>query len=218
MCAEMAQCLKKIVFHKMYVVPEILEKDVSRETLAQLQEYHQLLLKWQKKINLISPNTVSNAWERHFVDSMQIAQYIENKDIQLVDLGSGAGFPGLVLAIMGIKDVILVESDRRKVIFMKEVVRQLRLKNVTIYNDRIENIIDIKADMITARALASLKQLLEWVKPFLKPKTRLIFPKGRHFEDELAELNLSKEVDLQIFDSLTDPEAKIISLGGLFLK
>lgn len=193
------------------------DMNVSRETLDKLQEYQALLLKWQQKINLISPNTVNQAWDRHFVDSMQIFEHLPSLNGHLVDLGSGAGFPGLVLAIMGFEHVTLIESDRRKCIFLKEVARDLNLSNVTVITDRLENVHDIKADIVTARALASLEQLIKWTTPFLKPETVLIFPKGRRYDEEISEAGLPDSVKVQIFDSVTDEEAKIVFLSGLSL-
>lgn len=191
--------------------------NVSRETLDKLREYHDLLLKWQKKINLISPNTISEAWKRHFVDSMQVFEHLPSSKGHLVDLGSGAGFPGLVLAVMGFEKVTLIESDRRKCIFLKQVIRDLGLDNVTVINERLENVSDIKADIITARALASLDQLLKWATPFLKTETVLIFPKGRRYQEEIDNCGLVDTAKTQIFDSVTDEEAKIVFLSGLSL-
>ncbi len=191
-------------------------QNVSRETLVQLEVYHELLLKWQNKINLISPETASDAWQRHFIDSMQLHQYLSRQG-SLVDLGSGAGFPGLVLAIMGVERVTLIESDRRKCIFMREIIRVLGLKNVTVCNQRIENVTNIKADFITARALASLDQLVKWSRPFLKPETVLLFAKGRQYQAEIDTCDFSKKISMDVFDSVTEEGAKIIRLSQLFL-
>lgn len=202
----------------MSSLPVSLAKIVSRETIEKLETYHHLLLKWQDKINLISPNTVKQAWERHFIDSLQLYNHLPSTEIDLVDIGSGAGFPGLVLATMGVQHVTLIESDRRKCIFLKEVVRALDLPNVVVLNKRIEQVEDIKADVVTARALASLNQLIEWSQAFLKPETVLIFPKGQQFEEEIKSCHLPENVKINIFDSVTDDQAKIITLSGLSLK
>ena len=125
-----------------------------------LKHYYGLLLKWQKTINLVSPSTLDDAWNRHFEDSIQVVSYIPENMKILCDIGSGAGFPGLVIAIERPDiQVHLVESDSRKCAFMRTVSRETNLSNVTIHNDRIENVIgDIDADYVSARALASLNK------------------------------------------------------------
>lgn len=202
----------------MTSLPQKIEDNVSRETLAKLEKYQEILLKWQDKINLISPNTINNAWQRHFIDSMQVFDVLPQKNGHLLDMGSGAGFPGLVLAIMGMEHVTLVEADRRKCIFLAEVVRELELENVTIIHERIELVRGVRADIVTARALASLEQLIAWAKGFAHENTTLIFPKGKNFAEEMRHCILPATVEVGITDSQTDAEAKIIRLSGLFLK
>lgn len=200
-------------------IPDQFKEIVSRETIDKLVLYQELLLKWQKKINLVSPNTIENAWERHFVDSIQVFSLLPTNAQHIVDLGSGAGFPGLVLAAMNIDmQVTLIESDRRKCIFLKEVARTLGLKNVGVLNSRIEVVKDIKADVITARALASLSQLIEWSTPFVKNDTVLIFPKGESHRVEIDAVNLPQTTIVEAFDSITSVEAKIIRLSGFSLE
>ena len=129
----------------------ITQFSVSCETEKKLLVYEEMLKKWQNKINLISNSTINEIWERHFFDSAQLIKFIPHGTIKLLDLGSGAGFPGIILSIMGVDEVLLVESDKRKAIFMSEVGRNLGL-NIKIINERIENVAPFKVDIITARA------------------------------------------------------------------
>ncbi len=190
---------------------------VSRETLEKLKAYHALLLKWQEKINLISSVTVSDAWNRHFIDSAQIAPLLPEGIKSIVDLGSGAGFAGLVLAMMRPDiSLTLVESDAKKCAFLQTVSRETRTP-VVIRNARIEAATsDIKApDIITARALASLKSLLDYCEPWLvsRENIRFIFPKGAQFSAEIADANQAGwQFDWTETQSKTDPAARILCL------
>src|SRR5690606_9447814 len=125
----------------------------SRETLQRLKEYQALLLKWNKAINLISKSTEENCWERHILDSLQLLNYIQDKDIHLVDIGSGAGLPGIVLSIAGVRRVTIVESDQRKCSFLLQASK-LSSNKIEIVNDRIENLKGLSCDILTARAFA----------------------------------------------------------------
>ena len=138
---------------------------VSRETISKLEVYLAQLVKWQRAINLVSPKTLPDAWNRHFVDSAQILPLIPKHAKKIADLGCGAGFPGLVLAILDpTLDMHLVESDDKKCQFLKHVSRETNCE-LSVYNKRIESCInDIQPDLITARALASLDKLLSYTK------------------------------------------------------
>jgi 16S rRNA (guanine527-N7)-methyltransferase len=134
--------------------------DVSRETIQSLRVYANLLEKWNKTINLVSKSTINHMWERHFLDSAQLWPHIPENAKTLVDIGSGAGFAGLVLAIIGKEKnpnlrVVLIESDTRKCAFMRNVSRETNI-NVEIITKRIEEVDDLKADVVTARALATV--------------------------------------------------------------
>ncbi len=191
------------------------EPPVSRETVERLEIYHRLLVKWQKTINLVSPQTLEESETRHFQDSLQLLPLIPDTAKTLIDLGSGAGFPGLVLAIArpDIK-VELIESDQRKGQFLRTVSRETDIP-VTIHTSRIEAV-DIPApDIITARALAGLGVLLGWTKKWwtANPDITLIFPKGAKADDEIIEAKKTYSFDLQTLPSQTDPFAKILILN-----
>lgn len=185
---------------------------VSRETLARLEIYDALLRKWQPSINLVGPKTIPEAWGRHFLDSAQLWPHLPAGVKTLVDLGSGAGFPGLVLAIMGVPEVHLIESDSRKAAFLREVARACDAA-VTIHNRRIEAVTPFAADVVTARALAPLPLLLDWAAPFLSGGGTALFLKGQAAEDELTEASKSWTMAVERFDSLTDPSATILRLN-----
>lgn len=194
--------------------------DVSRETLEKLQQYHALLLKWQEKINLISPATIPAAWERHFIDSAQLAPLLPEGNHTLYDLGSGAGFAGMVLAIMRPDiAVTFVESDAKKCAFLGTVSRETGTK-VTIRNERIEAATAVLTvpDLVSARALASLTELFSYVWPWAEknPDLRMIFPKGAQAAAEIA----AAKADGWAFDcdeipSKTDPAARILVVTNL---
>ena len=182
-----------------------------------LKTYHDLLLKWQKTINLISPTTIDHAWERHFEDSIQLNDYIPEGTKTICDIGSGAGFPGLVLAILNPDiEFYLIESDTRKCAFLKNVSRETSCENVVIHNDRIENKIgDIKADLITARALASLRSLIDYGYPHHQ---NYLLLKGKNWQDEISEAEKKYAFDVQDLSSKTDDYARILIVGNIAQK
>jgi 16S rRNA (guanine527-N7)-methyltransferase len=178
------------------------------------QTYHDLLLEWQKSINLISPATIDTAWERHFEDSIQLADFIPDTTKIICDIGSGAGFPALVLA-MKRPDIQfhLIESDTRKCAFLQTVSRETQCDNVIIHNDRIENVIDdIQADLVTARALASLKSLIDYCYPTHRD---FLLLKGKNWQDEVKDAQKKYQFDLADHASKTDPEARILIVGKI---
>ena len=196
---------------------------VSRETLEKLQQYHTLLLKWQEKINLISPTTIPAAWERHFIDSAQLAPLLP-EDVQAVyDLGSGAGFAGMVLAIVRPDiEVTFIESDAKKCSFLGAVSRETGTK-VTIRNERIEATVSALSapQIVTARALASLADLFGYVCPWAeqRPDLRLIFPKGAQAFAEIAAAGEAGwGFDCAEIPSKTDKAARILVITNLCRK
>lgn len=193
--------------------PEAFQKDtgVSRETLSRLQAYADLLTVWNKKINLVGPSTVPDLWTRHMLDSAQLFPLIPKGTRTLLDLGSGAGFPALVLGIMGIPGVTLVESDQRKCAFLREAAR-IAGASVTVLAKRIEDVPPFAADVITARALAPLADLLDWSAPFLAENTRCIFPKGQNVEVELTQAHKRWRITTDQRPSRTDPRGTIVCI------
>ncbi|CAO3408090.1 16S rRNA (guanine(527)-N(7))-methyltransferase RsmG [Azospirillum largimobile] len=187
---------------------------VSRETLDRLIAYEGLLRKWQPKINLVGPSTLPDVWKRHFLDSAQLFPLLPEDTRVLVDLGSGAGFPGLVLAILGVPQVHLIESDVRKCAFLREVARVCEAP-VTVHTKRIETVTGIEADVVTARALAPLADLFAWAHPFIGSRGKCLFLKGSALDDELTATTQYWTMDSERFDSRTDPSGTILRVSHL---
>lgn len=188
---------------------------VSRETVQRLSLYHDILLKWQKQINLISPDSIQDAWHRHFLDSLQLLKYLPNVKKPIVDLGSGGGFPGMVMAIaLADADVHLVESDKRKTIFLKEVARITGAK-VTVHHSRIEDNPVGEAGVILSRACSDLSQLLSWSEPYVSHETISFFHKGKNYATELDNAKASWQFDHDVFASITEPQSAIIKLSNI---
>ncbi|HKS88125.1 MAG TPA: 16S rRNA (guanine(527)-N(7))-methyltransferase RsmG [Stellaceae bacterium] len=185
---------------------------VSRETLARLAAYAGLLEQWSRRINLVAASTLGDPWRHHFLDSAQLFPLVPTAAKSLVDLGSGAGFPGLVLAIMGVPGVELVEADARKCAFLREAAR-IATASVTIHNARIESLLAHPADVVTARACAPLDRLLVLAQPFVAPGTVCLFPKGERAAQEVAAARQNWEFDVATHKSRTDRRGTILCLS-----
>lgn len=193
--------------------------NVSRETFDKLKHYQSMLIEWQSKFNLVSSSTLDDAWNRHFLDSVQLFQYIPNQAKVLYDFGSGAGFPGMVLAIIANEkmpdlQVSLIESITKKTLYLNAVKSETNT-NVTILNDRIENLQLPKADVITSRAMASLTELLGYAYKFCKKESVCIFPKGKKYAEELSEAHKRWKFKCQIVASTQSDEGKILIITNL---
>jgi 16S rRNA (guanine527-N7)-methyltransferase len=188
--------------------------DVSRETMDRLKAYVELLVSWNRRINLVSRNTIGDIWRRHILDSAQLYPHIQTQARILVDLGSGAGLPGLVLGILGVPDLHLVEADGRKVAFLREALRISGTKG-QIHAARIDRVKPIAADVITARALAPLPELLTLTQRFRSTDTRCLFLKGSQTEAEVSEASRAWKMRIERFPSLSDPTGCILQLEDI---
>ena len=189
---------------------------VSAETLRRLQIYADLLEKWQKKINLVGPATIPDLWSRHLLDSAQLYPLLPKVDCSVLDFGSGAGFPGLVLAIMGGPRVTLVESDGRKCAFMAEVMRATATGPAArLENCRIEDLAPTPVDVITSRALAPLDKLLGLAAPFIGESTICLFLKGKRVDEELTDTTKKWKMQVSKIQSQTDPSGTILKLENI---
>lgn len=188
--------------------------DLPTGTVDRLRLYMDLLGTWQARINLVGRGSLGDAWRRHVLDSAQLHRLLPPAARTLVDLGSGAGFPGLVIAILGGPTVHLVESDARKCVFLREVIRQTDADAV-VHNARAEAIPALAAEVVTARALAALPKLLEYAAPFLAPGGCCLFLKGRDAERELTESAKTWKMTVQRIPSLSDPSGMILRLEGI---
>jgi len=191
--------------------------DVSRETMDRLEVYVSLLEKWNPKINLVSRSTLASSWHRHLADSAQLWALSPENAKSWVDIGSGAGFPGLVIAAIAAEKapdliVTMVESDRRKSIFLQTVIREMGI-TAKVITKRIESLEPQGADILSARALASLTQLFEFAEKHRKPDGVCLFPKGIRVDSELTEASSCWHMSYETFPSMTDQDAVILRIG-----
>ena len=212
------------------------EFSVSRETVAKLSSYEESLRQWQRTINLVAPSTLPDTWERHFADSAQLFALAPKGARRWLDLGSGAGFPGLVLAMLlsgspGSAEarVTLVESDQRKAAFLREVARKTGLA-VDIVCDRIEKpatqakLVSRETgqcgnwDVITARALAPLPRLLDLAAPYFSPDTVGLFLKGREAQAEIKAAEDRWAFEAELHPSQTDDDGRVVVVRALRAK
>lgn len=195
---------------------------VSRETLARFNLYESLLRRWQPAVNLVAPTTLSHVWGRHFADSAQLASLVPASAKSLADLGSGGGFPGLVLAILlggeRLDRVVLVESDQRKAAFLREVARQTGTA-VEVVSARIESPAARerigKVEVVSARALASLDALFELAAPLLAENGIGLFLKGKDAAAEIESARVRWQFEVELTPSLTDNKASVVTVRGL---
>jgi len=192
---------------------EQLSQIVSRETMIKLEHYVQLLECWNKSVNLVSSKSIEEIWQRHIYDSAQLVSYLSSSKT-IIDLGAGAGFPGLVLAMIGSWDVTLIESDTKKCSFLREVARQTNTQ-VTIVNQRIETLVPWKVDAVTVRALAPLEKLLGYASPFLQERGVGIFLKGKMLEEEIEQARLAWSFDAEVIKSKTSCEGRVIKVKDI---
>ena len=194
---------------------------VSRETFEKFEIFYQTLVKWQKSINLISNSSLENAWERHFLDSAQLYNFTKKIRGNILDLGSGAGFPGVILAMMGSQNINVVESDQKKCTFMREVARITGIK-ISIHNCRIEDLNFIDPNLIVCRALAPLNKLIIYVENHMiknnsnKVKMpKMLFLKGKMYNEEINKLKETRKIEYKVYPSITDNHGKILYIKNI---
>lgn len=189
--------------------------DVSRETMERLHVFAALTEKWTTKINLIAKSTVPDIWNRHIIDSAQVFQYAETPQ-HWVDIGSGGGFPGIVMAILA-KELspdtkfTLIESDARKCTFLRTAIREIDL-NAYVITQRIEKSPQQCADVVSARALGSMADLLPMIEYHLLPDGQALLMKGQTYADELDAVASNWRFDLTEYPSITNADSRILSL------
>lgn len=190
--------------------------DVSRETLDNLSEYVEILIKWNSTINLVSKNSIQDVWSRHILDSAQLFKFVTKDVKNWLDIGSGAGLPGLVIAILAKENfsnltVTLIESDKRKCVFLSEVVRKLSL-NVKTLSSRIEDCPPQEADIISARALTQLEKLLFYFKCHGKNGCKGLFLKGKNLKNEIKEVSNIDMFQVKITSSEVDKAGYLVEV------
>ncbi len=186
-------------------------QNVSRETWDKLEQFTALLLDEMSRQNLISKSSAEQIWARHIVDSAQLLRNAPRGNRSWLDLGTGAGFPGLVVAILTTHEVHMVESRTRRVEFLNQVVEKLDLaRNTRVFASRLEKITTFPVDIISARAFAPLERLIALSHRFSTEKTVWLLPKGKNAVRELEALPPNQQKMFHVKHSLTDPEARIL--------
>lgn len=192
--------------------------DVSRETSERLEVYVDLIRKWNPRINLVSRSSLEQVWNRHIADSLQVFALADTFS-HWVDIGSGGGLPGLVAAICGAESApdaqfTLIESDQRKCAFLRTVARETGI-SVTVHAQRIEDALPQNADVLSARALADLTQLLAFAERHVAKSGMCLFPKGASWKKELQDARTQWRFDCDAVRSITEPQAAILKIQGV---
>lgn len=191
---------------------ETFESKYGAELYKKLDEFRDLLLKWNKKINLISKNTLNSIFDRHILDSLQILEYIP-KESEIIDLGSGGGFPGIILSLAGIQQMTLIESDSRKTAFLLQAASLCEQK-IDIINERVENIEGLSCDVITSRGFASLDNIFK-LSEKISVKDKFLLHKGASYTEELASAEKHWLFKVHAHDSITSDQGKILEISNL---
>ncbi|MBQ8481805.1 MAG: 16S rRNA (guanine(527)-N(7))-methyltransferase RsmG [Alphaproteobacteria bacterium] len=204
----------------MDIEKEFLQYNVSRETFKKIEQFSELLREWNQKINLVSRNSLGILWERHILDSAQLINYIPEQIEYLLDIGSGAGFPAMILAILLQEKnpdtkIMLVESIKKKTVYLNDIRDRLGLSNVKIYNCRVESHEFPKPDIITARAVASLDVLCGYVSGIGKNSTESLFLKGKSYKEEIAEAKRHWNFDLEVIPNKYSDDGVVLKLNKL---
>ena len=187
---------------------------ISTKQEATLQEYLDKLQNYNSHTNIVGKSTLLKPWISHILDSLQILPFIQNKKFSILDMGTGAGLPGIVLNLLGCSNVTLVDSNQKKINFLKIVEKEMNLK-INLILDRLENINNSKFDIITSRALANLEKLLSYSQKFMKKNTVLIFLKGKTVNDELKEAQKKWIFKFQKFKSISDSRGSILIIMNI---
>ncbi|GAB1478063.1 16S rRNA (guanine(527)-N(7))-methyltransferase RsmG [Paracoccaceae bacterium] len=197
-------------------VPPASPLKLTTEEIADLRRFADIVLRWNPRINLVSKSSAAEIWDRHILDSAQIFDLAPQSAESWIDLGSGGGFPGIVVAVIATRrrpalTVALVESDQRKAVFLRQATRELGLK-ATVLSQRIEKIADLRADVVSARALAALPELLALASPLLADGGTCLFAKGASRQQELDAARQSWSFNVTEVPSITDPGAAILRI------
>lgn len=188
--------------------------DLNQAKIENIEEFVILLLKENYNFNLIGQSTIIDIWDRHVLDSAQILRFIEDKNAKIVDLGTGAGFPGVIISILGAKEVHLVEKSVRKCEFLRKA-KILSPNRLFVHQAKLEEITEQKFDVITSRALAGLDKLCDHCLKLLKQGGYGVFLKGKNLDNEIIEAKNKFDFEYELFDSLTAPESRIIKIKNI---
>lgn len=190
---------------------------LNKQQELKLNIFLEELINHNRHTNLVGKSTLVNPWQSHILDCIQISKFIKNKKSTILDMGTGPGLPGLILAIVGYKKVSLVDSNNKKINFIKNIIKKLDIK-VEVFLNRIEKINNKKYNYLTSRALASLSKLFSYSQNFINKDTVLIFLKGKSVNDEIVEAKQKWDFDSYIKQSRSDERGKILIIKNLTLK
>lgn len=197
----------------MHVSRETFEHQyLTKDVKWKLSVFSENLIRWSKSINLISNH--DNIYNRHFLDSAQLITYIDNYDSRIIDLGTGAGFPGIVLSILGCKSVVLVEKNKKKASFLRHLIYELDL-SAKVAECEVQDIEANSADIVTSRALSSLSKLLKYSKNIVKSDGYALFLKGKKYNNEIIQAQKKWSFDFQIFLSISSCHGRIIKVKNI---
>ncbi len=199
--------------------PDATSLNVSRETYERLETFAELLMKWNPRINLVAKSTIGSLWERHIRDSLQLLQLLDVPAPIWADLGSGGGFPGLVVAIIAAETgnpatTTLVESDQRKATFLRTVLRETGV-SATVIVERIEEVSPLQANVLSARALADLGTLFGFAERHLAAGGTCFFQKGKNWKSEVQSAHSLWQFSYDAIPSETESEAVVLKIKGL---
>ena len=184
---------------------------LSDSEIKNISNYLDFLLEYNNKINLIGKSTIDDIWNRHILDCLQLIRIIDDKNVKIADLGSGAGLPGILLSIVGIKEVHLFEKSVRKCEFL-EKAKKFSPNKIVVHNEDIATVNDPTFNIITSRALGNLNLLLKFSQNLKNDDTKLLFLKGRKIYEELNEAKKYWKIDYKLIDSITAADGKIVEI------
>lgn len=187
---------------------------LSANQIKSLEDFVILLLQENDKFNFIGKSTVDNVWERHILDSAQLLKFIDNKNAKFADFGTGAGFPGMVLSMLGIKEIHLVEKAFRKTEFLRRA-KLFSQNRVFIHQSKLEELSNLEFDCIVSRALAPLDKLLGYTKKFLKKDGYCLFLKGKNLEQEIELAKKTFQFEYELNRSQTSQDSNIIKISKI---
>jgi len=190
--------------------------DFSEESQDDLEKFINFLIEYNQKINLVGKSTIDDIWFRHILDSAQLIKYI-SKDKKVADFGTGAGFPGIVLSILGVKEISLFEKSFRKCEFLNEA-KNISKNKISVFHENVFKTQAQEFDILTCRALASLNKLFNMLTPFMSKNSTLILLKGKKIHEEIKEAKKSWKFDFELFDSLTSDEGKVVVVKNVLKK
>ena len=195
----------------------ILYFSLSKNQVEKIEFFISQIINYNKHTNLVGKSTIENIWERHVLDCLQLSKHINEKKLKIFDIGTGAGLPGVLLSIIGYKNVLMVDSVKKKTDFIKRVVKELTL-SARVQNKRIEKVKEVKQDIIVSRALAPLSTLLTYALLHSEKNTTLLFLKGRSVNNEIEIAMKNFDFDFKKFESVSSGDGCILQINNFIKK